>query len=837
MSVEAFLQDLGLSPVRAGSQLRVDCPNCDDTKGHLYIAPGNGVGFCHKCSWSPNPYKLAEEITSKTPAEIMKLLEEFGLNDSDRIGSFGERPEATERKPLALSKDDIRQLTDEEKKRFCLLKQIEAAAFERFSPYVHRTEPWVLLPAFVPGDNSRACGWMRCGIDGQEIRLADGRMEKYPAIAGSRHGLFGLPRLMKEGPDTIIFCEAWRDALAAMSVGLHATASSGGASTWSEDWLDVFEGKAVYVCMDADVAGQKAAGRAADAIAKVAKEVYVVQLPYEVTESHGKDLHDYIVGDGNGRKFLLLLDKAKRYEPKRRAAATGVCDGQILLDDDHADTIAEAFVADSSVVYRYNSIDGWSIYKDRRYRRVEDDNEVGVAVRRFLKRCRYIRRAGDNEVLTKVKPTNARVRDIMGALAALEGVHITPEQHAPASLTGELDAANVIAVGNCLLDISGEEPRQMALTEDFYTFNYMPFDYDPQAECPGWMKFLGEVFTVKDDSAVWDEEKVDFVGVYKKAPDGEAAGILQEWFGYFITSGTYLQKIFSIVGPRRSGKSTIGKVLRALVGAANTAAPTLTSLSSEFGLQPLLNKTLAIIGDAHLGGKTGDVTVAVERLKSISGEDSQQINRKNRTHVQVDRLGVRFLIIANEMQDMRDSSGALASRFNFLITTESFLGNEDTGLEERLLGELAGIFNWALDGLKRLRERGYIEEHPASCESREDFELMSSPMTAFVNEWCVVGPGNSVPVDALWRAHGEWSKVNGRGDGYSKQKFASRIRGVVPGIKKDRRRMDLSTLRLDYGVDSGGDDNRVNVYIGIDLKDGYRNRVDSGDTADRGWTP
>ncbi len=128
MSVFDFLTDLGLSPVRAGSQLRVNCPNCDDTKGHLYIAPGNGVGHCHKCGFSHNPYQLTEKITSKSPAEIMALLEKFGLNDSGK-GS-GEKPETPKRKPLALNRDDVRALTDEEKQAFCKLKQIDVRAFE-----------------------------------------------------------------------------------------------------------------------------------------------------------------------------------------------------------------------------------------------------------------------------------------------------------------------------------------------------------------------------------------------------------------------------------------------------------------------------------------------------------------------------------------------------------------------------------------------------------------------------------------------------------------------------------------------------------------------------------
>lgn len=187
------------------------------------------------------------------------------------------------------------------------------------------------------------------------------------------------------------------------------------------------------------------------------------------------------------------------------------------------------------------------------------------------------------------------------------------------------------------------------------------------------------------------------------------------------------------------------------------------------------------------------------------------------------------------MQDLRDSSGALASRFNFLVTNVSFLGKEDTNLESALLAELPGIFNWALEGLERLKKRGHLLEHPASVESREDFEEMSSPMTAFINEWCDVGPGFEVPIDALWKAHRDWSKNNGRGDGFSKQKFTHKIRAVVSDIEKLRKQQKAPTLHLDYDMDVPGSNQRVNFYAGIDLKDGYKKRSTGMDSAASGW--
>jgi putative DNA primase/helicase len=95
---------------------------------------------------------------------------------------------------------------------------------------------------------------------------------------------------------------------------------------------------------------------------------------------------------------------------------------------------------------------------------------------------------------------------------------------------------------------------------------------------------------------------------------------LQEWFGYIISGQTHLHKILLMVGPSRAGKGVVARILRALIGAANTAGPTLNSLGNDFGLAPLLGKSLAIISDARFTGK--NAAVITERLLSISGEDA-----------------------------------------------------------------------------------------------------------------------------------------------------------------------------------------------------------------------
>jgi putative DNA primase/helicase len=186
-------------------------------------------------------------------------------------------------------------------------------------------------------------------------------------------------------------------------------------------------------------------------------------------------------------------------------------------------------------------------------------------------------------------------------------------------------------------------------------------------------------------------------------PDKKSRLLLQEIFGLMLTTDTRYQKIFMVVGPRRSGKGTIGRVLTALIGAASVVNPTLASMTGEFGLSQLIDKQVAIISDARVG--KGDPSVIAERLLSISGEDGQTINRKYQSFWS-GRLLVRFLILTNELPRIADASGALASRFVVLLLTKSFLGKEDLTLTDKLLTELPGILNWSLAGLERLRQRG-----------------------------------------------------------------------------------------------------------------------------------
>jgi len=139
--------------------------------------------------------------------------------------------------------------------------------------------------------------------------------------------------------------------------------------------------------------------------------------------------------------------------------------------------------------------------------------------------------------------------------------------------------------------------------------------------------------------------------------DFESIEAMQEWFGYCLTRDTRQQKMIFIIGPKRSGKGTLGRVIREVIGVSNTTAITLSGLGSPFGLAGLINKNLAIISDARLGKYT-DVQVVAERLLSGTGEDLQAIPRKFMVDW-VGNLTARYMWLANELPRIGDAGTAL----------------------------------------------------------------------------------------------------------------------------------------------------------------------------------
>ena len=383
----------------------------------------------------------------------------------------------------------------------------------------------------------------------------------------------------------------------------------------------------------------------------------------------------------------------------------------------------------------------------------------------------------EKDELQAFNPTRRKIDDLIDALKAVVMLDSAAEAPCWIDGTATLAAEEIVSVANGLLHV----PTRAVLPHapGFFNHHSLPFPYEPECGPPvRWLKFLDEL---------WGD-------------DQPSIDTLQEAFGYILGGDTSQQKMFLLDGPKRAGKGTIVRVLTGLVGAHNVAAPTLASLSTNFGLSPLIDKPLALISDARLSGRS-DSSVVVERLLSISGEDSLTIDRKYK-EPWTGRLPTRLVLLTNELPRLSDASGALASRFIVFVLTRSFYGRENARLTDELLSEAPAIFNWALDGLDRLNKRGHFVSPESGRNTIQQLQDLSSPLSAFLRDACIMGSEHRVAVDRLWAAWKAWCENEGRAPG-SKALFGRDLHAAAPTIKKTR---------------PSGDGKRTSFYEGIALQ-------------------
>lgn len=401
-------------------------------------------------------------------------------------------------------------------------------------------------------------------------------------------------------------------------------------------------------------------------------------------------------------------------------------------------------------------------WKDNRYQEVEDGAIRGQLQPWLHRAVRYtLNKRTDELELTDFESNPTSVNAALETIRAY--THLPATTVSPGWLSAGADdppPREVLPCRSYLLHLP--TGRRIPATPRFFTHSALEFDPNFAAADPvAWLEFLDQLF----------------------GPDTESLELLQEWFGYCLTGDTSQQKMLLTVGPKRGGKGTIGRVLTRVVGAGNVCGPTTSSLAGPFGLQPLLGKSLAIVSDARFHGE--NITPVIERLLCISGEDTLTVDRKHLTSVTM-KLPTRFMFLTNELPKLKDASGALAGRFLILRLTESFYGREDPGLTDRLFQELPGILNWAIAGWRRLKARGHFHMPSAVQDTVQDIEHLSSPVTEFVREQCVVGSEYRVDIDQLFEAWRSWCAADRRECTGNRQTFGRDLAAAVPGIQTRR---------------------------------------------------
>src|ERR1022692_2123879 len=319
----------------------------------------------------------------------------------------------------------------------------------------------------------------------------------------------------------------------------------------------------------------------------------------------------------------------------------------------------------------------------------------------------------------------------------------------------------------------------------------IPFEYDPEARCPSFMKFLGEVF----------------------APHPELSQFVQRAIGYSLTGSVCEECLFLLVGTHRNGKGTLTNTLSSMIGdyACTIDFASLVAKRNYTGPKDdVANMNGKRFVTAHENAE--GARLAEDLIKWLTGGDLVRARKLYGNSFEITptwKLGLSV----NHKPIVSPTDPAIWTRLMVIPFDVSFEGRENRKLKEQLLAELPGILAWAVEGY-RMYQRDRL--NPPECVqlSKEEYRKGMNPLSEFVEEECTVDGGLTVASGALYGHYLEYCNANG-------------IRYYV-GRKK------FSALLQAMGVQLGRAGTRAGerIFRGIGLKEDVSDTSDTSDTSE-----
>ena len=330
---------------------------------------------------------------------------------------------------------------------------------------------------------------------------------------------------------------------------------------------------------------------------------------------------------------------------------------------------------------------------------------------------------------------------------------------------------NMLNFKNGMLNI---ETQQMhAHSSKYYSTIQIGYEYSAGTECPKWKQFL-------EDVTGGDKGRKD---------------VLQEIAGYCLTRDNRYQKAFFLIGDGSNGKSMYLHTLERLVTPDNCAHVEMSDLDEPFQRIGLHGKLV------NLATETKSDIAGVETVfKKIVAGDPITGCFKGRDFISFVPF-CKMVFALNDMIVSRDVSHGFVRRMIFINFPMRFeykpvkdnhrLRIDDIDLQ--FVAELPGIMNWALAGLRRLRQQKQFTETADQTEYVTDFVAVSNPLKMFVDDVIVGMVRTELPKSHLYEKYRMWCEANGCKPMSSRQ-FFPRLRKMV--LCEDRWMKDERSLLI-----------------------------------------
>ena len=259
--------------------------------------------------------------------------------------------------------------------------------------------------------------------------------------------------------------------------------------------------------------------------------------------------------------------------------------------------------------------------------------------------------------------------------------------------------------------------------------NILKFNYDPSAKCPKWNKFLRDIMSDEDDIKT-----------------------LMEFIGYcFIPSHEFESFLFLYGKSGANGKSVILDTIRNFFGEDNVSSLQLQQFEGH-QLCALTNKLLNIGSEID---KNGTDKGQLANLKAIvSTKDAITINPKNEEpYSLLPNEKPKLAFAGNEKPKSGIDNGVFRRMLLIVFDKEVKDNQKIRGLSDRFNDELGGIFNLALEGLKRLIIQNKFTRSKRMQTELEEYKDSVNPLRTFVKDVIIADADYFVPSVPLYKVY------------------------------------------------------------------------------------
>ncbi|MFM2720478.1 DNA primase family protein [Microbacterium mcarthurae (nom. nud.)] len=275
--------------------------------------------------------------------------------------------------------------------------------------------------------------------------------------------------------------------------------------------------------------------------------------------------------------------------------------------------------------------------------------------------------------------------------------------------------------------------------------------------------------------------------------DAEMHRHIWEVLGYLLMTGNPLQKIVLLIGEGGNGKGTFLRVLGRLLGEENFSSVSLHTLVEDRFAAASLHGMIANIS----GDLSSRFLNEPEILKQVTGGDAIQTARKYGQMFKFVPYAVP-VFAANEPFRTSDSSYGWRRRWEVIEFSRHVLGSGEFN-EQHLFDEASGIFNRAMEGLRRLMDRGRFDPPTAAQEATTRLHDAADPFMLWIaeDENVFRGPDHSAERDDVFKRYRQWCRDSGY-QPVAKHVLGRRLNQI--GITSTQTRAGGRARRLYVGI-------------------------------------